>query len=157
MRNEQFWKKYSNNTLWQKVREFVENHELTCGLSDETQNEYMADLIGIIEQVKDIVSEEETKESFREDVLNALVQESEEYGEMLFYLLPITRIDKLVDDWRDDLSDNANYAEARDNSLEECLLEQSWMAHFDEYEEQDVKASCMHQGVFAMRNARRRL
>ena len=53
MRNEQFWKKYSNNALWQKVREFVENHELTCGLSDATQDEYMADLIGLIEQMKE--------------------------------------------------------------------------------------------------------
>ena len=140
MRNYKFWEKYSGNTLWEKVREFVENHELTCGLMDETQDEYIADLIGLIESVKDVVSDEERKESLREDVLCTLIQKDEKYGEKLFRILPIKRIDTLIEDWQDDLNDDANYAETRDGNLDKQLYQQSWMAHFDEFDEKDVQA-----------------
>ena len=140
MRNEQFWKKYSNNALWQKVREFVENHELTCGLSDATQDEYMADLIGLIEQVKEFVSKETNKESLREDVCTILVERFGIQGESLVKLLPLKVFDEMIEEWQEDLSDNEHHVDARDGLLFESLFKQSWMAHFDEYEEQDVKA-----------------
>ena len=140
MRNYKFWEKYSGNTLWEKVREFVENHELTCGLMDETQDEYIADLIGLIEQVKELVAEESAKETLREDVYATLVERFGLQGETLFKSLPLNVVDKMIEDWQDDLSDNEHHVDARDGLLFECLFRQSWMAHFDEYDEKDVEA-----------------
>lgn len=140
MRNNQFWEKYSNNVLWQKVREFVENHELTCGLSDKAQDEYMVDLIGLIEQVKAFVAEESNKESLREDVCAILTERFGIQGESLVKLLPLKVLDGMIEEWQEDLSDNEHHVDARDGLLFECLFRQSWMAHFDEYEEQEVEA-----------------
>ena len=140
MRNYKFWEKYSGNTLWQKVSGFVENHELTCGLTDEAQDEFANDLIGLIEQVKEFVAEETDKESLREDVRGMLVEHFGEQGESLFKLLPLKVVDELIDDWQDDLSDNDHHVDARDGLLYECLFEQSWMANFDELDEKDVEA-----------------
>ena len=61
-------------------------------------------------------------------------------GESLVELLPLKVFDEVIEEWQDDLSDNEHHVDARDGILFKCLFEQSWMAHFDEYEERDVKA-----------------
>ena len=140
MRNYKFWDKYSNNPLWNKVIEFVEKHDLTCGLADAAQDEYASDLIGLIEQVKEYVVEESNKETLREDVSALLVERFGLPGERLFKLLPLKVVDKLIEDWQDDLSDNEHHVDARDGLLFECLYKQSWMVDFDEFDEEDVEA-----------------
>lgn len=139
MRNYKFWDGSTDNPLRLATRAFVENNELTCGLTDEAQYQYEDELMSFIESVKDLVTDETEKEYFREDVQSEMAERYGKYGEELFKLLPITRLDKLIDVWQDRLSDNSLRAEIRDDTLDECLKEQSWTESFDEYEETDVR------------------
>lgn len=139
MRNYKFWAQGSNNVLWNAVKRFVENHGLTCGLEDEVQELYMGDLVDLIEEVKDTISREVDNEYYREDVLCFLEEKYETVGEKFRSILPLETLNKVVETWQDNLQDNENYAETRDRVLEDELYKQSWMAHFDEYEDEDVQ------------------
>ena len=136
MRNEKFWMQ-SDGKMRLAVRKFIENHENTCGLSDIEQYQYEDDLMQFIESIKEDIYREVEKEYHREDVFMQALDENDERCQEIAMLLPIDKIDGILKEWDDSLSNNDGYWDYYWASLTSTLKMECWWQEYEEYGEED--------------------
>ena len=139
MINKEFWS--CNGLLWRAVRQFVEAHKTTCGLSDVNQNELIKDFVELIESQRADITQEVKREWARNRLIQKLESGVNEYGKQLVATLPFKKIDDLTDAWNDlilQVLDDGGYEDLTTDLLSDLLKEESWYTDFDEYEEKVV-------------------
>ncbi len=124
IRNDKFWGKGPENVLWKAAQSFVEEHEITCGLSDGEQDKYAEELLQLIEKVKEPIYREVDREYLREDVCDKIEEEWDACENKVADIFPIKYLDKLVDLWQDALGGNDGYWEALWNTLRNVFGEE---------------------------------
>ncbi len=136
IRNDSFWCKKPNNILWKAAQSFVEEHEITCGLSDEEQDKYAEELLQLIEKVKEPIYREVDREYHRENVRDKINEEWEGIKNAPADIFPIEYLDKLVDIWQEDLCDRDRYWEVFWDTLSRVIQRESWWQNLDEYDKE---------------------
>lgn len=137
MRNKKFWDNNPDSELWKQTLRFVEENDKTCGLSDEEQNEYAKEIIEFIELNKKSIGCEYNLEWWREDVYRCLRHSLCVFGEQLYEVIPISVVDKIAKDWRNDIDGYMNSEGYSRSFLEERLRECSWFTDCEKYGEEE--------------------
>lgn len=137
MRNEKFWGNTPDSELWKRTKRFVEENDKTCGLSDTEQDEYIEELVRFMEMNKKTIADEYNMEWWREDIYRYLKHHLHGFGEQLYDVLPVSVVDRLAKDWRNDIDGYMNSEGYSRSFLEECLRESSWFTDYEKYGEEE--------------------
>lgn len=122
MRNDKFWDECDDDSIRQKVAEFIDHTPAVCNLKDKAYYDFEDALVEFIEQNRQLIYDEVAMENYREDVINYAAEKFEGKDNRVKEL-PVEKIDALVEMWQEDLLGWDDYWDINWNSLSQVLEE----------------------------------
>lgn len=140
MRNDKFWDECGDNSIRQKVAEFIDKNPAVSHLKDQPYYDFEDALVQFIYDNREIISREVDAEYHREDVITQAKEYFGEEVEEIVKALPIKVVDELVSHWQEALNENDEFWEINWDELDNVLTDGgiSPLVGLDCYEPEDI-------------------
>lgn len=141
MRNDKFWDECGDNSIRQKVAEFIDKNPTVSHLKDKPYYDFEDALVQFIYDNREMISKEVDAEYHREDVITQAKEcFGEEEVEEAVKALPIEVVDGLVSHWQEALNENDEFWEINWDELTNVLTDGgvSPLVDLDSYDPEDI-------------------
>ena len=121
MRNNKFWDTCYSGSIREKVAVFIDNSPILSHLKGDKYYRLEDALVSLIEDSKNLISEEVEREYHRDDVADRLIEKDELFNDDEILVPEV--LDKISDDWQERLSKSDLHWDAVWDALDEAIKE----------------------------------
>lgn len=138
MRNDKFWNECTAGSIRQKVAEFIDKSPVLSKLKGESYYDMEDALVEFIETNSGLIADEVDREYHRDDLVNQATMDCGENAAQILSVIPIEKIDDIVDSWQEALGDDDTYWEATWDDLSNVLSEIPIFGNIEDLDKNDT-------------------
>lgn len=142
MKNDKFWNECTDDSIRQKIAEFIDTTPAVSKLKDKAYYDFEEALVSFVYENRDMISKEVDLEYQREDLVKQVKEDFGADAKKIIDSLPLEVIDRLIAKWQDALSGNDSYWEIMWDSLNDVLSDGgicSFFSGIENYETKDIQ------------------
>lgn len=122
MKNTNFWNKCENGTIRNDVAEFIDNNPLLSKYTGDKYYQLEDAIVDFLSQESEKIYRERDREYQREDVLHKINEYVGENGEIVANAIPFEVVDRIAEDWYENLEDRDGYWECVWDTLDDTII-----------------------------------
>lgn len=139
MLDETFWNPEENHLLSTEIREFFKDELLFSGFNAAELGALEMTLFKLFKKIKESIYSESYREHLREDVSDKIEEWCGTKGEYILSLFPFDKIDRIVERWKNELSESGRYWELFWENLNNVLEEDYQLSSLEYYSKPKIK------------------
>lgn len=124
MKNTNFWNKCENGTIRNDVAEFIDNNPLLSKYTGDKYYQLEDAIVDFLSQESEKIYRERDREYQREDVLHKINEYVGENGEIVANAIPFEVVDRIAEDWYENLEDCDGYWECVWDTLDDTIIDE---------------------------------